>query len=194
MRSQMCIKEQSIDLKVFYFLLACFFLVFTSCKDPYLPGNYSESLDDIEKGVYFGMEKEDFFTHCWDMNQAGETHHGTIGNMVMYMDSINYSPKVVINFYPKFIEDKISEMPMIFYFNAWAPWNTKELSQDSLQRQVVNYFEKKYEMTFDKLESKPGFDIYYKAVGPLKVRVYKDQGKMMVKADIMHRHYMVEEK
>lgn len=189
----MFIKKQLIDLKALYFFAACTLVMCLGCKDSFTPGNYNESLDNLEKGVYFGMEKEDFFTHCWDMNQAGETHHGTIGNMVMYMDSTNYSPKVVINFYPKFNEGKISEMPMIFYYHAWAPWNASELPQDSLQMQIVRYFENKYEVSFDKLESRPGFDIYYKAIGPLKVRVYKDQDKMKVNADIMHKFYMSEE-
>lgn len=194
MRIRMFIKNQTIILNNTFLILFSFLICLSSCKDASKPGGYNEALDDLEKGVYFGMEKEDFFTHCWDMNQSGETHHGTIGNMVMYVDSINYDPKVVINFYPKFVDNKISEMPMIFYFHAWAPWNTKELSQDSLQLQVVKYFENKYEVAFEKMESKPGYDIYYKAFGPLKVRVYKDQDNMKVMADIMHRHYMSDEK
>lgn len=162
----------------------------SSCKSEYKPGSYAEELDDIVKGVYFGMSKDDFFKHCWDLNQEGLTHHGTIANMVMYVDSSNFAPKAVINFYPKFSNDVVSEMPVIYYYHAWAPWNKNELKQDSLQMQVVRYYERKYDTKLEKKEAKHGYDVYYKVIGPLMVRVYKDQDEMLVKADIRNSVYM----
>jgi len=165
-------------------------LTICSCKTEYTPGSYDEKLDNIVKGVYFGMDKDDFFKHCWDLNQEGLTHHGTIANMVMYVDSLNFEPKAVINFYPKFHEDVVSEMPIVYYYHAWAPWNKNELKQDSLQMQVVRYYEHKYDAKFEKKSAKPGYDVYYKVIGPVMVRVYKDQDEMLVKADIRNSVYM----
>lgn len=151
--------------------------------------NYDESMDDLIMGLYFGMEKDAFFKHCWDLNQEGKAHHGTKDNNVMYMDSINFDPKVVINFYPRFTDDKISALPMSFYFKGWAPWNKNELRQDSLQMQVVRFFEKKYGPGFKEKKVGNGDIAYYKVIGPLTIRVYKDTDEMFVKADIQNKNF-----
>ena len=75
---------------------------FIKCSGP----KYDKSYDELVKGLYFGMEKKAFFDHCWDLNQKGETHHGTIDNNVMYVDSVNFTPKVIVNFYPEFFRRK----------------------------------------------------------------------------------------
>lgn len=177
---------------IIYFVLLSAFL---ACKpEKYSPGSYDERLDDLAMGLYFGMERQDFLDHCWDLNQEGKTHHGTIGNMVMYIDSSNYDPKVVINFYPKFNENQeISELPMIFYYHAWAPWNKNELKQDTLQQQVVRFFSKRYDVEFEKTQAKEGYDVYHKIKGPVMIRVYKAEDEMLVKADIRNSVYMKKE-
>ena len=151
--------------------------------------NYDESLDDLVHGLYFGMDKDAFFKHCWDLNQEGITGHGTLDNNVMYEDSVNFEPKVVINFYPEFAENKISEFPMSFYFKGWAPWTKKELNQDRLQKQVLQFFEKKYEITFEEKKFPNGQIAYFKVIGSLTIRVYKDIDEMLVKADIKHAKF-----
>ena len=154
---------------------------------------YDESLDDIVMGVYFGMERKDFLDHCWELNQEGKTRHGTIGNMVMYVDSLNFTPKVVTNFYPKFEENVISEMPFIFYFNAWAPWNMDELKQEDLYQQVIKYFEHKYEISLERKDAPNGKHLHYNRVGPLMVRVFKDKDEMKVHADVRNFAYIQKE-
>lgn len=152
-----------------------------SCKN-----NYDESLDDLVHGIYFGMDKDTFFKHCWDLNQEGKTGHGTIDNNVMYMDSINFEPKVVVNFYPDFVDNKIANMPMSFYFKGWAPWTKNELNQERLQKQVRAFFEKKYNTEF-KEKTLPNGDVaLYKVIDPLTIRIYKDVDEMLVRADIKH--------
>ena len=169
------------------------FSLFVSCKSEMVPGSYDESLDNLLKGLYFGMERQDFFDHCWDLNQEGETNHGTIANMVMYVDSVNFTPNVVVNFYPKFVNDKISELSVIYYYNSWAPWNKTELPQDSLHSQVVKFLENKYNASFDVKKDKRGNKVYYKLIGPLLVRAYKDQDEMLIKADIINAAYRKQE-
>ena len=172
-------------LPFFYTLLIVLLVGFSACKST----NYDESLDDLVHGIYFGMEKEVFFKHCWDLNQEGKTGHGTVDNNVMYEDSINFEPKVVINFYPEFEEDKISELPMSFYFKGWAPWNKKKLSQDVLRKQVLNFFEKKYDTKFESKKLANGTTAYFKVIPPITIRVYDDIDEMFVKADIKHAHF-----
>lgn len=164
---------------------AVILLFSTACKNI----NYDASLDDLVHGLYFGMERDAFFKHCWDLNQEGITGHGTMDNNVMYEDSMNFEPKVVINFYPEFVEDKIATFPMSFYFKTWAPWNKKELSQDRLEKQVLKYFENKYEIQMEEKELPSGKKVYYKVLKPITIRVFKDFDEMLVKADIQHANF-----
>lgn len=150
---------------------------------------YDKSYDELVKGLYFGMERKAFFEHCWDLNQNGETQHGTIDNNVMYIDSVNFDPKVVINFYPDFVEDKISKMPMSFYFHGWAPWNKDLLSQEVLSKQVMKLFENRYEGKFEEQKAPNGRPFQVMFVGPLMVRVYNDIDEMIVKADISNKYF-----
>ena len=179
-------------MKVPIILISVLLLVMTfSCNDSKVSNsNYDETLDDLEMGVYLGMEQKDFLDHCWDLNQEGKTAHGTIGNMVMYVDSLNYEPKVIINFYPKFENGVISEMPYIYYFHAWAPWNKNELTQEKLYQQVIKYYEKKYDTKLEKQDAPNGKYLHFKQLGPLMVRVYKDIDEMKVNADVRNINYM----
>lgn len=148
------------------------------------------SLEQLVKGVYFGMDQEVFFKHCWDMNQVGETHHGSLDNNVMYLDSTNFSRDVFINFYPDFNEKKeIKKFPMKFYYRAWSPWNKNELTQDGLQKEVVKFMEMKYGPGFKEKVIDEKHTAYYKVIGPLVVRIYKDLDEMIVRADITHDKY-----
>jgi len=183
-------------MKIHILLISIVLYVITfSCnKGTTASSDYDEALDDIVMGVYFGMEQKDFFDHCWELNQEGKTGHGTIGNMVMYPDSLNFDPKVIVNFYPKFEKNVISEMPFIFYFKAWAPWNKKELTQEKLYQQVIKFFEKKYDTTLEKQDAPNGKHLHLKQMGSVMVRVYKDIDEMKVNADIRHLKYMQKKK
>ncbi|MBT8231986.1 MAG: hypothetical protein KJN84_05135 [Bacteroidia bacterium] len=167
-------------------------LVIAFKKDAFNFKSYDDSYDELVKGLYFGMDKQEFFSHCWDLNQKGETHHGTIDNNVMYVDSINFDPKVIVNFYPEFLDDKISKLPMSFYFHGWAPWNKNLLSQDSLSLQVMKLMEAKYGEGFEKRTAPNGRPFHIKFAGPLMIRVYNDIDEMIVKADISHKYYQGE--
>ncbi|MEL6988455.1 MAG: hypothetical protein AAGK97_11580 [Bacteroidota bacterium] len=147
----------------------------------------------IVKGVYFGMDADTFFKHCWDMNQKGETHHGSLDNNVMYVDSLNFSDIVNINFYPKFNEDrKISIMPMKFSYRNWNIWSKEKYSQDKLQKEVVKFFEMKYGEGFNSKEIDENHTGYFKVIGPLTIRVFKDFDEMIVKADLKHKDFVDE--
>jgi len=160
-------------------------LIFLRCGQ----AKYDKSYDELVMGLYFGMDRQVFFDHCWDLNQKGKTQHGTIDNNVMYMDSVNFEPKVVVNFYPDFIDDKISKLPMTFYFHGWAPWNKNKLSQVELSKQVIKWFENRYTGKFEKQKAPNGRSFNVLFSGPLMIRVYNDIDEMIVKADISNKYF-----
>ena len=74
-------------------------------------------------GLYFGMPEKDFYMHCWKLNQKGLIKQGESNTTVEYQlkDELKYP--AVMDFYPKFNQGKISEMPVMFKYKGWAPWN-----------------------------------------------------------------------
>lgn len=152
---------------------------------------YNEKYDNLVHGLYFGMDKKEFFDHCWELNQKGKTQHGTVDNNVMYIDSLNFDENVVVNFYPDFEDEKIARLPMSFYYSGWAPWNKKQLSQSRLLDAVIDHFENLYGEGFERREAKNGNSFHVKFEGPLMIRVYKDIDEMIVKADISNKYYPI---
>jgi hypothetical protein len=180
-----------MQLKYFPFSISILtiLLLTSSCKQ----NAVTEGADDIVFGVHFGMEKEAFFKHCWELNQEKKTGHGTIDNNVMYEDSTNFEHLVVVNFYPDFVENKIAKMPMSFYYKGWAPWNKTELTQDQLLGEIVKWFEMKYGGSFKEKQVTQSQKAFYKVLGPITVRVYKDAfDEMLVRADISHAGFLNE--
>ena len=158
-------------------------LLLSNCKND----GYTPEMDQLVKGIYFGMDKDVFFKHCWDMNQVGETHHGSLDNSVMYLDSLNFSKDVLINFYPEFNEKReIKKLPLKFYYRGWSPWNKNKLTQNGLQKEVVKFMEQKYGEGFKEKVIDEKHTAYYKVIGPIVIRVYKDIDEMIVRADISH--------
>ncbi len=161
-----------------------------SCKDTYSEDN----LEDLVMGLYFGMEKKEFYDHCWELNKLGKAHHGSLNNEVMYMDSVNFNHTVSVNFFPAFVDGVITELPMTFYYAGWAPWNTDKLDQDSLLLEVKSWLEIKFGDGFVEKKLSNNDVGYYKVDGPRTIRLYKDKNEMLVKADIKHKDFKSYEK
>ncbi len=98
--------------------------------------------DSLFHGIYLGMSKKDFYTHCWDLNNRGVFHQGTRNTTVLYrLEDLQH--QVLMDFYPVFQNDSIVEMPVYFKYAGWAPWN-KHLFADSLREHLVPLFEEWY--------------------------------------------------
>ena len=65
---------------------------------------------------------------------------GTQNTTVAYQLGDLLPHSAVMDFYPKFQEDRIAEMPVIFRYNGWSPWN-RNLWADSLQVDVLHLLE-----------------------------------------------------
>jgi hypothetical protein len=87
--------------------------------------------DSLFLGIYFGMTNKDFFTHCWELNKKGILENGVNNTTVRYKLR-DFHPKLAMDFYPAFYEQKIYKMPLFFYFDDYSLWNT-DLGPDSLQ-------------------------------------------------------------
>ncbi len=122
-------------------------VLFSACKSDY-ERMVEEGLasgvrnDTLFLGIYLGMTKKDFFAHCWELNKQKLIKQGNSNTSVEYEMKELKSP-ALMNFYPTFHEDKIHEMPAMFNYIAWAPWN-KDLWSDSLIVDVRNMMEKWY--------------------------------------------------
>lgn len=99
-----------------------------------------ERYDSLFLGLELGMTSKEFYVACWEMNQQGLLRQGSANTTVVYDlgDQLPYSAKM--EFFPSFHEDKIIEMPVMFRYDGWSPWN-RNLWADSLQLQVLDLLE-----------------------------------------------------
>jgi hypothetical protein len=64
-------------------------------------------------------------------------------------------------------------MPVRFVYNGWAPWN-KKLSSDSLEMDVLNWYEKVYGDGFLKVEHPKRGIAYVKVNGNRRISIFKE--------------------
>lgn len=99
--------------------------------------------DSLFLGISFDMDRKAFYAHCWELNKQGVFTNG-VGNMsVKYTIEEGLRFPAIMNFYPKFGEGKIFEMPVDFQYQNWALWN-KEMSNDMLLEDVRKLLEQWY--------------------------------------------------
>lgn len=123
-------------------------LLLTSCKSEYEQMverelASGERQDSLFFGLYLGMTADSFYKHCWKLNKSRKFKQGQFNTSVEYtMDELEYP--AVMNFYPTFNEEGVvAEMPVMFNYKAWAPWN-KELWADSLVLKIKDLMEEWY--------------------------------------------------
>jgi hypothetical protein len=128
--------------------------------------------DSLFLGLYLGMPEKDFYTHCWQLNKRGLIRQGE-GNVSVQYEMKNELPfPALMNFYPKFSDGKISEMPVKYKYSGWSPWNRK-LSSDSLQHELLNYYEKIYGKGFLIVSHRTYGNAYVKIDGNRRISIFK---------------------
>ena len=129
--------------------------------------------DSLFLGLYLGMSDKDFYTHCWKLNRNGLVIQGSTNTTVEYRtkDELKYTCNM--NFYPSFVNGKISELPVRFIYTGWAPWN-KELSADKLQIDVLNWCKKKYMVDFMIVEHPTKGLAYVNISGNRRISIFKE--------------------
>src|SRR5665647_518676 len=100
-------------------------------------------VDSLFLGISFGMTSKTFYGYCWELNKKGIISDGSNNTMVLYKIDSGLKYPASMNFYPDFLDNKISHMRVTFQYNAWAPWNKAQFS-DSLLPDVLRFYKKWY--------------------------------------------------
>ncbi|SMO62860.1 hypothetical protein [Fodinibius sediminis] len=105
--------------------------------------------DSLLLGYHFGMTRQDFYDHSWELNSRKIVMQGVSNRSVRQeVDYLDYA--ATRNFYPSFYNDAIFLLPVRYAYSGWAPWN-KERWSDSLLVDLVAYYENEYEADFRRL-------------------------------------------
>src|SRR5450759_2009606 len=128
--------------------------------------------DSLFLGLYFGMPEKVFYTHCWELNHKGMIRQGESNTTAEFELKDELKHLAVMDFYPKFNQGKISEMPVSFKYKGWAPWN-KTLSSDNLQNEVQKWYVKIYGKGFIKVKHPLHGIAYVKINGNRRISIFK---------------------
>ncbi len=129
--------------------------------------------DSLFMGISFGMTDEAFYKHCWKLNHDGLIRQGTVNQSVLYEIKEELEHPATMNFYPKFKNGKIVEMPVRFIYNGWTPWN-KELSAEKLAEDVKNWYEYIYGNGFITIVHPKKGKAYIKIDGNRRITIYNE--------------------
>jgi hypothetical protein len=146
-----------------------------SCtKKPSREKNARENLDYLFLDLFFGMQRQEFFDYCLEMNKQKKFIHGTGGSSnanVEYLLKDELPEPVIMRFYPNFHEEKIYEIPVLFTYASWAPWN-KEYWSDKLLEQIHEVFKKWYGDDFKVINHPRQGKIYAKMDGYRRINLF----------------------
>ena len=157
---------------VFYFVTGLW-LSMISCdgKKSKWSSSGDKNYDSLFLGISLGMEKTDFYDHCWEYNRKKIFTHSPTNQAVEYVLAKEFDQPVMMRFYPTFYKDKIVEMPVTFSYQAWAPWN-KQYGSDELFLKMLPVFKKWYGEDFKILEHPRMGRIYVKMDGKRRINLF----------------------
>ena len=142
--------------------------------------------DSLFMGLYFGMPEKEFYLHCWNLNKKGLLKQGENNTTAEYelKDELKYP--AFMDFYPRFMQGKIFEMPVTFKYAGWAPWN-KSLSSENLEKEVLKWYEKVYGDGFIKVKHPLHGTAYVKIDGNRRITIFieNDQHVWAVFTDML---------
>ena len=132
------------------------------------------SKDTLLHGIRFGMNKREFFAHCWELHKKGVFKEGVTNSTVFYEMEKN-GKKYHVNFYPKFVEGKIVELPVEYTYPAFAPWNAK-YSLDLLEKEIRALYKEEFGDDYLEIPSKnkENGTAYVWVNGNRRLSVYKN--------------------
>ncbi len=154
-------------------LMACLTVFMISCNGRNFFDHSLEKRknDSLFLGISLGMEKKAFYDYCWEMNRKKVFKHGPTNQSVEYKLATELNSPVYMQFYPSFHDDKIYEMPVLFNYESWAPWN-KEFAADTLFLKMVPLFKKWYGDDFQTLQHPTMGKIYYQMKGTRRINLF----------------------
>lgn len=132
--------------------------------------------DSLFLGLTLGMDRKTFYTICWELNKKNRMTQGSNNLSARYFLNEGLKAPAYLDFYPNFVNDSIVEMPAIFSYKDWAPWN-KSLGTDSLLTDVKNLLEKWYGKGFIEIRNKTRGNVWVKVDGNRRIRFFKSEPK-----------------
>lgn len=133
--------------RIFFVLITSALLAINACQSDYekmVSRELASGIrhDSLFLGLHFGMTRDSFYRHCFRLNGQGLVTNGPQNNTVLYVIN-GYRYPIDMNFYPEFEQEKIYKMPVVFNYQAWAPW-TKDLFADKLVPDVLDLLTRWY--------------------------------------------------
>jgi hypothetical protein len=129
--------------------------------------------DTLFMGFHFGMSDQDFYTLCWELNREGVIRQSYSNTSVEYDPGSKLKHPATVEFYPKFVNEKIVEMPVKFSYDGWAPWN-KELSSSMLTEDIKRWYEEEYGPGFIKVTHPVRGKAFTKIDGNRRITIYQE--------------------
>jgi hypothetical protein len=129
--------------------------------------------DSLFMGIYLGMSDKDFYTVCWELNREGVIRQSHSNTSVQYDPGEKLNHSATLEFYPKFVDNKIVEMPVKFSYDGWAPWN-KELSSRQLVEDILAWYEEEYGKGFIAVSHPIKGKAYTKIDGNRRITIYQE--------------------
>jgi hypothetical protein len=130
-----------------------------------------EKQDSLFLGLKFGVNKSEFFEHCWKLNKEGVITNGTENMSVLYNFRGNSDYEIAFNFYPKYEDGIAHKFNASFNYVAWAPWN-KQLQSDDLMPELATILEEWYGGNKFIEEKKKDKTYYHKIDGNRQITIY----------------------
>ena len=129
--------------------------------------------DSLFMGFHFGMSDKDFYALCWEMNREGIIRQSHSNTAVHFDPGDRLPHSATMEFYPKFEENKIVEMPVKFFYNGWSPW-TKELYSGHLVKDIRDWYEDEYGKGFIAVSHPVRGIAFTKIDGNRRITIYQE--------------------
>jgi len=137
-----------------------------------------ERHDSLFLGIYLGMSAPDFYQQCWQLNRDSLVRQGPSNLSVQHLIE-DFRDVTYMQFYPTFTRTDtpyIYEMPVLFEYQAWTPWNP-EFHADSLLPEVLARLRQWYGGDFMRLEHPRKGVAYVKIDGNRRLTVFRKSNR-----------------
>ena len=106
----------------------------------------ADMYNELFLGYELGMTRDDFYEISWELNRQE-----VISGLVKIDYPFNeLKARATKRFYPNFVDDRISKIPVDVHYHSWAPWN-EEFSSDTLVVDLVDYYKDKFNTDFHRV-------------------------------------------
>ena len=166
-----CKRMRMNKILLFCFAMAIGLSIISCDKSRFFGAPANKNYDSLFLGLYLGMDRQAFFDRCWELNHEQLTTNGGSVQSVKYVMEKEFDQTVIMEFYPTFYHEKIIEMPVVFTYDAWAPWN-KELGSDSLLVNLIPVFKEWYGGDFEVLDHEVMGKVYVRMDGKRRINLF----------------------